>query len=388
MGFLSGEGNVSTGSASPTAGAVGRSSSSSGDIAGSAGIVQQASGLSSGDSSGTSGSLNPNAQASGVTAQNPNSPGAGNTSAMNSLINMKITSPQTANPVTDYASQLMSQQSGLNPTYNPTGTAGGGSLNSSGLIADAKQWLGTPYEYGGTSKSGVDCSGFTQAVYSSMGINIGRDTSAQLKSGQVVGMDGNYAADVQQLQPGDLIFYGQPGASGPNAHVVMYIGGGQVIQAGGSNVNITPLFQSASSNDPFLGVRRYGGGSNQGGGGQYSGGGNINSWISQAEAATGVNAAQWSQGLALIAQHESSDNPNAINNWDSNAKAGHPSQGLMQTIPSTFSQYVPQSLRGEGIDNPVANLAAAIEYIIARYGSISNVPGVRAVANGGSYVGY
>lgn len=116
--------------------------------------------------------------------------------------------------------------------------------------------------------------------------------------------------------------------------------------------------------------------------------GGINSWIAQAMKDTGVGGSDWASGLALIAKYESGDNPNAINNWDSNAKAGHPSQGLMQTIPSTFSEYVPKSLASLGIDNPVANLAAAIEYINARYGGIDNVPGVRAVRSGGSYVGY
>lgn len=125
------------------------------------------------------------------------------------------------------------------------------------LFGYAQAQLGTPYVYGGTGNGGFDCSGFTSAVYASQGVQIGRDTSAQLKSGQVVGQDGNWNLDISNLQPGDLIFYGAPGASGPNAHVVMYIGNDQVIQAGGSNVNITQLFSAASSDEPFLGVRRY-----------------------------------------------------------------------------------------------------------------------------------
>jgi hypothetical protein len=125
------------------------------------------------------------------------------------------------------------------------------------MYGTATKWIGTPYVYGGDSPTGFDCSGFTSSAYASVGINIGRTTVDQLKSGQTVGTDGNWAADIQQLQPGDLVFYGAPGASGPNAHVVMYIGNGQVIQAGGSNVNITNLFSSAAADEPFLGVRRY-----------------------------------------------------------------------------------------------------------------------------------
>lgn len=90
--------------------------------------------------------------------------------------------------------------------------------------------------------------------------------------------------------------------------------------------------------------------------------------------------------IALIIQHESGGNPNAVNNWDSNAAAGHPSEGLMQTIAPTFAQY---KLPGHGnILNPVDNIIAGTRYALSRYGSIDNVPGVRAVSQGGSYVGY
>jgi SLT domain-containing protein len=117
-------------------------------------------------------------------------------------------------------------------------------------------------------------------------------------------------------------------------------------------------------------------------------GGNLAGWITQAEKATGVNPSQWTNYLNLIIQHESGGNPNAINNWDSNAAAGHPSQGLMQTIPGTFAQYVPAGMRGDSITDPVANVAAGIEYILSQYGGIQNVPGVVAVNQGRPYVGY
>jgi SLT domain-containing protein len=83
--------------------------------------------------------------------------------------------------------------------------------------------------------------------------------------------------------------------------------------------------------------------------------------------------ATWEAGMNTLIQRESGWNASAINNWDSNAKAGHPSQGLTQTIPSTFNAYVPASLRDRGILDPVANAAASIRYIVANYGNISNV---------------
>lgn len=114
--------------------------------------------------------------------------------------------------------------------------------------------------------------------------------------------------------------------------------------------------------------------------------GSLGSWIQQAEQLAGVSGPQWTNGLDIIAQHESGGNPKAVNNWDSNAKAGHPSEGLMQTIGPTFNSY---ALPGyTDIWNPVDNMVAAIRYIQSRYGGINNVPGVERVDSGQSYVGY
>ncbi|MFF9240110.1 phage tail tape measure protein [Streptomyces sp. NPDC014801] len=83
--------------------------------------------------------------------------------------------------------------------------------------------------------------------------------------------------------------------------------------------------------------------------------------------------AQWQSGLNTLITRESGWNASAINRWDSNARAGHPSQGLAQTIPSTWAAYVPSSLRSRGILDPVSNVAAAVRYIVARYRNITNV---------------
>lgn len=88
-----------------------------------------------------------------------------------------------------------------------------------------------------------------------------------------------------------------------------------------------------------------------------------------------------------IVSFESSWNPSAINLTDSNARAGHPSQGLMQTIPATFARWaVPPYNRN--IDDPLSNLIAGIRYAVATYGGLGNVPGVLAVGAGRGYVGY
>jgi SLT domain-containing protein len=59
----------------------------------------------------------------------------------------------------------------------------------------------------------------------------------------------------------------------------------------------------------------------------------------------------------------------------------------MQTIMGTFRAYHQAGTSGNIFD-PVANAAAAINYIKSRYGSINNVPGIRSMAHGGPYVGY
>ncbi|WEZ61636.1 phage tail tape measure protein [Bacillus subtilis] len=113
--------------------------------------------------------------------------------------------------------------------------------------------------------------------------------------------------------------------------------------------------------------------------------GNVKQWLMAAIMAT-KTPVSWLPGLMTIAQHESGGNPKAINLWDSNAKAGHPSQGLMQTIPSTFNAHKLPGMNN--ILNPIHNAAAAIGYIKSRYGSINNVPGIRSMRHGGPYVGY
>ncbi|WP_255615515.1 lytic transglycosylase domain-containing protein [Saccharopolyspora gregorii] len=116
----------------------------------------------------------------------------------------------------------------------------------------------------------------------------------------------------------------------------------------------------------------------------------VDGWISQATAVLEANGVPREQidpsALRTIILHESGGDPAAANGWDSNAAAGTPSKGLMQTIDPTFHSYaVPGH---QDIWNPVDNIVAATRYSIDRYGSISNVPGVQGVSSGGSYEGY
>lgn len=115
-------------------------------------------------------------------------------------------------------------------------------------------------------------------------------------------------------------------------------------------------------------------------GGQYHGavGGGVEQWRGTVLRVLKElhQPASWADTVLRRMNQESGGNPNAINNWDSNAAAGIPSQGLMQTIPPTFAAYAgPYASRG--ITDPLANIYAGCNYAINRYGSLAgmNRPG-------------
>ncbi|MFD3499051.1 transglycosylase SLT domain-containing protein [Streptomyces sp. NPDC058678] len=102
---------------------------------------------------------------------------------------------------------------------------------------------------------------------------------------------------------------------------------------------------------------------------------NLDGWIREAldiMAQKGIPGSY--DGIYRNVMRESSGNPQAINNWDSNAAAGTPSKGLLQTIDPTFQAYHVDGTSWDPYD-PVANITAACNYAAARYGSIDNVFG-------------
>ena len=81
-------------------------------------------------------------------------------------------------------------------------------------------------------------------------------------------------------------------------------------------------------------------------------------------------------------QTESSGNPNAINLWDSNAKRGTPSKGLMQVIDPTFRAYA-MAPYNQNIWDPLSNMIASIRYAVSRYGSLGKAYQGHGYASGG-----
>jgi len=130
-------------------------------------------------------------------------------------------------------------------------------VSGSDLVDYMKQFVGTPYVWGGTDPSGFDCSGLMQYSFKKFGINLPRVTYDQIGQGQAVSMKG--------LRAGDLVFFDtDPGTKGPD-HVGMYIGGGKMIDAPrpGKNVEIVDMTKGYYA-DRFLGGRRMPGVSNAG----------------------------------------------------------------------------------------------------------------------------
>lgn len=104
------------------------------------------------------------------------------------------------------------------------------------IAATAKEFLGVPYQWGGTSIKGVDCSGFTRMVWFMNGILLPRNATEQAKIGTEVPV--NHKAPLQErivgLQEGDLVFFGTAGENGEKdriSHVGIYLGGGKFIHA-------------------------------------------------------------------------------------------------------------------------------------------------------------
>lgn len=97
------------------------------------------------------------------------------------------------------------------------------------LVEYAKQFLGNPYVWGGTSLTkGADCSGFVLSVFKNFGVTLPHSSRAQANSGTKI--------SASELQPGDLVFYSN--SSGTINHVAIYIGGGQVIHASNPKTGI------------------------------------------------------------------------------------------------------------------------------------------------------
>jgi cell wall-associated NlpC family hydrolase len=107
------------------------------------------------------------------------------------------------------------------PVVAPAPTTATSSGSGTGAVHAAETQLGVPYVWAGaTPGGGFDCSGLTMWAWGQAGVNLPHSAQAQYDSIEHVSLS--------DLQPGDLIFYADGGYI---YHVVMYVGGNEVIQA-------------------------------------------------------------------------------------------------------------------------------------------------------------
>ena len=110
----------------------------------------------------------------------------------------------------------------------------------------AYKYIGVPYVYGGTTTSGLDCSGYTQLVYKQLGIKLNRTSAAQYSQGTAVAKS--------NLQVGDLVFYNTSGKG--VSHVGIYVGNNKFAHSGTSTgVTVTSMSTSYWANR-YVGAKR------------------------------------------------------------------------------------------------------------------------------------
>lgn len=151
-----------------------------------------------------------------------------------SAIHNQFALPATRTATTS-ATTGSSFASSLDRALAATGATGTASPTAQRVIDIAKEWIGTPYVYGGNDpEKGLDCSGLVQQAFRRVGIELPRVTYDQVKEGTEV-------ASIAEARPGDLIFKVGDRGQRVNGHVGIYLGEGKWIEAPytGANVRIT-----------------------------------------------------------------------------------------------------------------------------------------------------
>ena len=119
-------------------------------------------------------------------------------------------------------------------------------LQDNRLLEHVDEWYGTRYRYGGTSKSGIDCSAFVQAVYlSAFAVSLPRTARDQYRNSRII--------SATEMKTGDLVFFNTTGGI---SHVGIYLQNNKFVHASTSQgVTVSDMF------DPyylkrFIGIGR------------------------------------------------------------------------------------------------------------------------------------
>lgn len=143
------------------------------------------------------------------------------------------TKPKTTTTTTAKKTTTTTAKKTTTTTAKKTTTTTASKVNTSSVSAKtkgqqvvsyARQFVGRPYVYGGTSlTSGIDCSGFTQAIYGHFGYSLPRTSRLQRNVGTKID-------SLSQAQAGDLICY--------EGHVAIYMGNNKIVHAANSRRGI------------------------------------------------------------------------------------------------------------------------------------------------------
>lgn len=237
----------------------------------------------------------------------------------------------------------------------------------------AKQLIVTQQQIDALHGKTIQIKYTTSGVLTTTGgsfVNGGQGGHLMAAGGQVAGpgSDTSDTAGLYALSNNEYVVraksakkYGSRAMASVNAGTATVIPG---MADGGPVIDINSDFPFASAAQLQSTLTRLAGASAPGAGA------GVQRWAGVALAALAAagEPSSWLGSLLSRMQRESGGNPNAINLTDSNAAAGDPSRGLMQTIGATFNAFA-GAYASRGIYDPFANIYAAIRYTVGRYGS-------------------